>query len=468
MTFNPLKFSLVALTAVSVGLSQAQVTAATTASPSTFQTALSATPPAVPAETPVADEAYNLHLQTTYVQQHKNSFYAPYTGPQSLVPGAEKSYTWTLTAYLGARLWNGGEFYLDPEVVEGLPLSHLYGLGSINNGEIQKNGGVIPNGYVARLFLRQTWNLGGSEEAAESGANQLATHYRHDRVVMTLGKVAQTDLFEKNSYANDPRSQFLNWALITHGAWDYAADARAYTWGLAGELDWHDWAVRGGRFLEPKVANGLDIDYQFKRFHGDILEVEHDHELAGQPGLVRFMVYHNRAMAGSYRDAVASDALTGGIPDVTAVRKPSTKTGLGISLEQSVTSDLGTFLRASWADDQVEEYAFTEIDNAVSGGLALKGSIWKRPQDTLGLAFSTAGLNNAHRDYLAAGGLGGFLGDGQLAHYGREAVAETYYLCQPMKGVQFTVDYQRIANPGYNADRHGPVNIVGGRFHWEM
>ncbi|ULU27775.1 carbohydrate porin [Dyella terrae] len=414
------------------------------------------------------EDRWSAHAQTTYVWQHKDAFDAPYTGPQSLIPQAEHSYTWTFTAFLGARFWQGGELYVNPEVVEGLPFSHLYGLASINNGEIQKNGGTTPRGYYARAFLRQVINLGGETFHVDAGPNQLASNYQRERLVITLGKITQTDLFEKNTYANDPRTQFLNWAMITHGAWDYAADARAYTIGGAAELYWNEWAVRAGRFMEPTVANGTKLNYNIGRYHGDTLEVEHDHSIDGQPGLVRVMVFRNRAFAGSYRDAINEALVTGGVPDVTAVRKDSDKTGYGISLEQRVTDDVGVFLRASKADDKVEEYAFTEIDDTISGGVSINGMRWKRPDDTVGLAYSSSGLNQDHRDYLAAGGLGGFLGDGQLTHYGREQVFEAYYNVQVIKGVQVSFDFQQVTNPGYNADRKGPVRIFGGRLHFEI
>ena len=96
-----------------------------------------------------------------------------------------------------------------------------------------------------------------------------------------------------------------------------------------------------------------------------------------------------------------------------------------------------------------------------------KQSLWHRRDDTLAAAFSLNGLSPAHRAYLAAGGLGGFLGDGQL-NYTREQDYEAYYSALVYRGVHLTADYQRIVNPGYNADRHGPVHMVSGRVHLEF
>ncbi len=408
---------------------------------------------------------WNFHAQSTYVWQHKNGFYASYSGAQSLLPEPEDGYTFSVTAYFGARLWHGAELYLDPEGVQGKPFSDLHGLDGINNGEIQKNGGPVMRFYWARAFIRQTIDLGNESTPVEDDLNQLAGNYGKRRLVLTVGKLTQTDLFEKNSYANDPRSQFLNWALITHGAWDYAADALAYSIGATAELYWDDWVFRMGRYMEPLVANGSVLDYNLERHHGDTIELEHDQTTFGFPSIVRLLAFRNLTYAGSYRDAIDAASLTGSIPDATSVRNDAAKHGYGISFEQAIGDDIGVFARGSWADDKIEEYAFTEIDNTVSAGVSIKGNYWHRADDAIGLAFASNGLNKDHRNYLADGGLGGFLGDGMLPHYARESVLEAYYNTQLHKGQNFTFDLQRITNPGYNADRRGPVNIIGARLH---
>jgi hypothetical protein len=73
------------------------------------------------------------------------------------------------------------------------------------------------------------------------------------------------------------------------------------------------------------------------------------------------------------------------------------------------------------------------------------------------------GLSSAHRDYLAAGGHGAFIGDGRL-NYRPESIVEAYYSVNVAKNAWVSLDYQRIANPAYNADR-GPVNVGSIRLH---
>src|SRR5262249_18522301 len=160
---------------------------------------------------------FDVHGQATYVWQRKYAFEAPYSGPHSLSPEREKSYSFTATASLGFRPWRDGEIFLDPEVAQGVPLSGLTGLGGFSNGEIARTAGPNPKLYRARLFLRQTWNQGGGSERQDAEMNQLAGSIDRRRVVLTAGNLSVLDVFDDNAYSHDPRTQFLNWALMTHG-----------------------------------------------------------------------------------------------------------------------------------------------------------------------------------------------------------------------------------------------------------
>jgi carbohydrate-selective porin OprB len=254
---------------------------------------------------------------------------------------------------------------------------------------------------------------------------------------------------------------------MTHGAYDYAADARGYSWGMALEYFVDQWAIRVGRFLEPKEPNQLPLDHQIFQHYGDQVEVEHAHALFAQPGKLRVLAFRNRAKMARYADALALGAQGGTVPDLNAVRTDEhVKYGLGVNLEQAITADVGTFARVAWADGRTETYAFTEIDRSASGGVAIKGSRWQREQDILGFALARNWLSSEHRDYLAAGGLGFFLGDGRL-NYRPETILETYYSLSPVKPLWISLDYQLISAPAYNADR-GPVNVVSVRLHTQF
>ena len=411
-------------------------------------------------------ETWQIKFQTTGVVQHKPGFSAPYTGTNSLLTNRENSRSVTMTLFAGLRPWAGGEIYANPEMAIGVPFSELKGLGGFNNGEMARTSGPDPTFYRARLFLRQTWGFGGGSERAESDQNQLAGKVDANRLVLTLGNVSALDLFDDNKYSHEPRRAFLNWSLMTYGAWDYPADARGYTQGAALEYITPEWALRAGRFMQPKDSNGLPLNSRIMSSYGDAVEVERGYKLGGQSGRVRLLAFRNQAVMGSFSDANAFATAAGGAPDLTLVRTAQAKVGGGISIEHDLGKDIGLFARASGNDGKTETFAFTEIDRSLGGGVVIKGTRWQRGADEVGIAVVANGLSSSHRDYLARGGLGFFLGDGRL-NYRSEQILETYYSLKAGRNLWFTFDYQYIRNPGYNADR-GPANFFGLRLHAEL
>jgi carbohydrate-selective porin OprB len=169
---------------------------------------------------------------------------------------------------------------------------------------------------------------------------------------------------------------------------------------------------------------------------------------------------------GNFREALDLAATTGGVPDVADVRRDQAKWGFGIGIDQQVSDSVGLFTRASWNDGATETYAFTEIERSLTAGASVKGQLWQRPDDTILLGVIRNGLSKAHRDYLAAGGLGFFIGDGRL-NYRPELIAEVSYVASLARRVWLSLDFQHIRNPAYNADR-GPVTLGGARLHIEF
>ena len=408
-----------------------------------------------------APETWSLHGQATTVTQGHGAFTSPYEGVNSFESRKEIRNSLTSTLFLGCRLWEGAEFYVNPELAGGQGVSHVLGLAAAPNGEIYRVASPELKVSLARLFLRQTWDFGGGSEPVAPDQNQLSGSRDRHRVVMTVGRIALGDIFDANAYAHDPRTQFLNWTLMDTAAWDYPADTRGYSWGVAFELYWDAWALRAGSFMVPTQANGLSFDHQVDRAHGDVIEVEHDHEIGGQAGHVRILGYANHADMGSYQESLQLSPLA---PDVIVTRQPGRiKYGWGLSADQALTGDLGGFLRAGWNDGRTETWVFTEVDRSLAFGLSLAGAGWNRGQDRLGVALVANGLSPDHRAYLAAGGLGFMLGDGRL-NYDQERLIETYYAVSLGRFFTATLDAQRIWNPGYNRDR-GPVDIFALRLH---
>jgi hypothetical protein len=354
-------------------------------------------------------------------------------------------YTFSLTAHWGTRLWSGGELYFNPEITSGVPFTgNLVGLGGFTNGDITRAAGTTPKVYRQRLFIRQTWNEGGGTEKVESDFNQMAGTVDKNRTVLTVGNFSTLDVFDDNAYAKDPRTQFMNWANWTHSAWDYAADARGFGWGVALEFYQDDWVYRLGRMTGPKEPNGLPVDFNLLKHYGDQIEVERSHMIGDQPGKVRVLLYRNRAVLASFNDATAYLLANNPVNKQTIfnVRNgEKVKYGIGLNIEQAINSEIGLFLRAMKSDGKTETYAFTEVDSSLSTGVLLKGSQWGRAEDTIGLAFVGNYASPERRRFLAAGGISFFIGDGQL-QYKPEMIVETFYNLSLRKGFWLTGDYQ--------------------------
>jgi high affinity Mn2+ porin len=408
--------------------------------------------------------SFAVHGQTTFLEQYAPPFHSPYIGPSSLIPNQGRE-TWDATLGVGVKLWRGAELWFDPEIDQGFGLSGTEGVAGFPAGTAFKVGSSVPYARIQKGFLRQTIDLGGESSKVDAGFNQFAGSETADRLVITLGKFGVTDVFDVNKYANNPRKDFMNWALINTGTFDYAADAWGYSYGVATEWYRGDWTLRGGWFDLGVLPNSEDLDTSFNQFQW-LGEIERRYELWGHPGKIAIAGFLSRARLGGFQDAINLAQLTGTPADIAAVRKYQSRGGVSMNVEQEVTSDLGLFMRAGWADGSVEPDAYTDVDRTVAAGLSLKGKQWGRPDDTFGLAGIVNDISNVHQQFFNAGGTGILVGDGMLPHPGPEQILETYYAF-PVLASTVTFDYQFILNPAYNRDR-GPVSVLGARWHTEF
>lgn len=434
------------------------------------------------------NERWNAYGQFTYIYSWKQAFSAPYTNANgstnSLLPTPEQSFTGTLTFYVGARLWKGGEAYVVPELISERPLSQLKGLGgAVQDFELQKGGAEAPTLYRSRSYIRQTFGFGGHSIVHESGPTQLGKTDDSRRLVVIAGNFSILDFFDKNAFDIDPRKGLFNLSFLTYTAYDFASDARGYSWGAVTEFYWDDWAVRYGRITPPKDPNQLPVDFRLFKYYGDQIELEHDHKFHGQDGKVRVLAYRNHENIGRFSDAVAAfeadhsknaTTCTGfnygsnnaDAPDLCWARKPNVKMGIGIFAEQYIAKDIGVFSRAMYSDGKTEVDAYTSTDRSVSLGALAKGSLWSRPRDVTGVGVNLGWISAAHTEYLRLGGIDGFIGDGHL-NPAPETALDAFYSVSLRKSYWLSGDYQRVVNPAFNSDR-GPVSIWSVKMHGEF
>lgn len=422
-----------------------------------------------PAETS-EQENWSLHGQATFVEQYHPAFKSAYLGPNSMDPESTGRETVDLTLYAGLRLWQGGEVYANPEIDQGFGLSNTLGAAGFPSGEAYKVGKSSPYFRLQRLFFRQTFNLGGDLgggiENVEAGPNQLGGARTVNNLVLTGGKISPTDMFDTNAYAHDPKSDFLNWSLIDAGAFDYAADAWGYSYGIAGEWTQDWWTLRAGLFNLSRIPNTTELERDFNQFEV-VAEAEGRHTILGKPGKIKLLGFLNRGRMGSYADAVRLAQARGTLPDMVPVRRTASRPGGALNIEQQLSDDIGGFARFSLNDGSKEAYEFTEINRSLALGLSVKGAVWGRPDDMWGVAGVVNALSNPAKTYFAAGGMGILIGDGQLRRYGTENIVETYYSFAATDRFRISADYQLIVNPAYSRDR-GPISVLGFRLHGEF
>ena len=417
------------------------------------------------AQDTVKQENTSFHFQQTIITQNKPGFNAPYSGRNSLSPLTETQTSITATFFVNARLWKGATVMFDPEISGGAGLSQTVGVAGFPNGETFRVGGVQNKIYIGRLFFQQMFEWGKEKDTLESDQLQLAGLRSKRYFTVGVGKYNMGDFFDQNSFSHDPRSQFMNWALMDNAAWDYPANTRGYVLGAYTELGQPTWTLRFAFTMNVTQANSSTWDAKIGKANTQTAEFEKRYTIDGQKGAVRFLGFLNNGKFGNYDQAIALNPKAPNVDTTQAYGRH--KFGFGVNTEQYLTKYFGVFAKASWNDGHTQTWFFTEIDRSLTFGGVLKGAQWKRNDDEIGLGFIANGLSQPHRQYLADGGYGFLIGDGRL-NYAPEMIAEFYYkLNAYQKKFFLSPDYQFIVNPAYNKDR-GPVNVFSIRAHVEF
>ena len=459
--------------ALPVATALAQVTPPGLTPPAQIPTAVPAQIPNEPAIKPNGERSkWSLHFQQTVIKQWHSDLSPKYEDSLSLQARESAKLSLTTTLFIGRQLWKGGAIFFNPEIAGGSGLSGATGIAGATNGETFRIGDPAPQLYLARLYFQQHWALSDeNNEVEDDDDNNQMGGLRPKRYIgLIAGKFSIADFFDQNSYSHDPRTQFLNWSLMSAGGWDYPANTRGYTAGAIVEYVSPTFAVRAGTTAMPTTANGPTLDGDYAHAHAETVQLTKYFRLKGHAGAIRLLGFRNQAAMGSYTLAVREAAATGTRPDIgsTAARN-RTKYGFVVNGEQELSATLGIFGRFSYNDGHNETWAFTEIDRSLSLGATSTGAQWHRPADRLGVAVVANGISDEHWRYLNAGGYGFILGDGKLPHYGAEYIGEIYYSIDfAHYHTTISPDYQIVINPGYNRDRTGPVHVVAIRAHVEF
>ncbi len=391
------------------------------------------------------------HFQQTLIDQANNNFRSPYAGKNSFLSKEPPAMSLLSNFKFNLSLPDQFSVYFNPDLAGGKALSNTLGLAAFPNGDIYRVAAPTPVFSSGEIYLKKTFSLSGTPYSTNG-----------TRLSIIAGKFCLADFFDRNEYSNDPNTQFMNWALMNNGAWDYAADTRGYIPGFVAEYLSPIFTLRFAATMQTSSANGPRFDPNIAKAHSFNLQGGYAYSLEGLPGKVRLLLYYNTGHFGNYAQATNDPQYHHNIALTRQYGR--TKVGFGVNIQQSLCRNAGLFARIGWNDGQNESWSYTEIDRTVSVGILTKPHLFGRRHDTFGIGAAVDGISKAHRDYLASGGYGFIIGDGKLPQYGPEELLETFYKFQFNKMLALSADYQYIVNPAYNPQR-GPVNVFGLRAH---
>lgn len=407
--------------------------------------------------------------QVNTIYQWHPSFRAPYSGSLSLTAKSESADSRVFTLFTGVEITDYLEVLCQVESAGGRGIGNGFGLAGFTNLDVVHNPSLGSAPYIGRTMVHAVIPLSSKRTPSERNPLSLYTNLPERRLEFRAGKMQLVDFFDLNSAGSDSHLQFLNLTVDNNGAYDYAADTRGYTIGAMVEYDDRVWSIRFAEALMPRVANNIDLQWNLERARSENIEFElRKGLLPKREGVIRLLTYFNHANMGDYREAIRQfESGETAAPDIT--NHPlgtALKYGFGANAEQPLGWNMTAFGRFGWNEGRRESFAYTEVNQSVTLGAAATGKRWGRSLDHAGIALSFNALSGDHRRYLALGGKGFLLGDGQL-NYGKEKIFEAFYTVHLWRGIFGAFDLQHVNNPGYNRDR-GPVLVPAIRLHIDL
>ena len=416
----------------------------------------------------------NFHLDTVAVYQGYPSFNSPFSGAKSFRGNGEAREIAAVDLFAGVKLWNGAEFWVNPELNQGFGVSGVLGIAGFPNNSSFKIGQAAPYARVEDYFIRQTFNFDGATSDLAAGEVNFAGTQSDHRLVITAGRIPfSIDGYNK---AYDIRAGFSTWNGGFPISVDYGTDAFGSTYGALFEYYFGRYAIR---FLyqdetqqpgDTLSGQGVPLAKGFGNFHANA-ELEENHTIFGQPGTIKVLGFIDHGSMANINSAISYYNTFGPTPEAAAlgvgasfepVRHIATKPGFLLNLYQSVTKDIGFFALFGEEDGRYEIVDDADSDLYTAVGVQVAGTKWGRPDDTFGVMGALSNISGEYKQFLADGGLGLTIGDGQLPSSGPEKNFDIYYKYQIYSTTSLTLDYQHVVNPAYDSAR-GPVNLFLGR-----
>jgi carbohydrate-selective porin OprB len=274
--------------------------------------------------------------------------------------------------------------------------------------------------------------------------------FKDDRALLTVGKLDPVVYFDTNEVANDETTQFLADIFVNNIAVDWPDD---YAGGFR-------LTIRPHPLLDINMG-ALEADGDFEDIFEDtfgIGEVHFKPKLFGdRQGNYRFYGWINGGDHEKWwvpRDVrwPYGYRLLGVEPDdlwwgnyQNRIQDNETGVGFGVSFDQELSDTVTAFLRFGFQDGDIYEAKYSW-----SLGGQIRGSLWNRPDDMLGVAYGQAVLSSDYERFLKHYDI----------HPGDEGHFEAYYRYQVNDHLAISPDVQVINNIAGSEKVH-TVTVLG-------
>lgn len=244
-----------------------------------------------------------------------------------------------------------------------------------------------------------------------------------DTFILTFGKLDPTVYLDNNEYANDECGQFLGSIFRNSAVIEFPDN----TIGIRGHV-----AFMRMVDIELTMFDG-DADFQQIGDHPFLAtQITFKPQLMDRNGNYRLLFWLNEASHTKWDDAG---------------KTKESASGFGISCDQELADNIGTFLRAGWqSDDAALDTTTFSLESSYSAGLRFAG-LWGRDNDVFGLGY---GIIEPSDDYKKAGNL----------QAKTEGHLEFYYNYKVNENLSITPDIQMITNPYGKDAASGTSTIV--------
>ena len=329
--------------------------------------------------------------------QYHPAFSAPYTGPHSLRPESETALSGLLTVFFAYTPFRTTTLIPRSRDGAGGGLSESVGAAGFPNLDVVRNPTLSHAPYIARAEIHQIIPLsdvvGGSRtRTAVRSAQPLVPRHRLE---FRLGKMSTADFFDINPAGSDSHLQFMNWSVDNNGAFDYAADTRGYTYGLVAEYQGPRIEARVGEMLMPKVANGLDLDFDITlkpRREPGARDRSNCSGRIGEAPCASSATRTTRTWAATVKRLNAFLNNVDAQPDITLHRRQGrVKRGVGANVVQELLGVARAFARLGWSTGDLESFAYTEIEKTIQEVLICWACTGDVPRTEPGLRSSATG-----------------------------------------------------------------------------